>query len=141
MDPNQTPDERSLVGLLQAFANLGYGGDFHARGHGNVECGRCGRTAPAEHLRLERLERLEGASDPDEMLAVCAVACRDCGSRGTLVLTYGAEVTDEDSEVLLRLDDNRRDNTWTPLVQPAVRLETDAALFACAAARSQCSSL
>jgi hypothetical protein len=64
---------------------------------------------PAEQLHLERLERLEGASDPDEMLAICAIECPKCGTRGTLVLTYGPESTDEDDQVLLRLTDTRRD--------------------------------
>jgi hypothetical protein len=39
---------------------------------------------------------------------VCAVACPNCGTRGTLVLTFGPESTREDDEVLELLDDARR---------------------------------
>jgi hypothetical protein len=42
------------------------------------------------------------------MLAVCAVACPSCATRGTLVLTYGPEATPEDDDVLEQLDDARR---------------------------------
>jgi hypothetical protein len=62
-------------------------------------------------VHLERLERLEGASDPDEMLAVCAVECPECQAHGTLVLTYGPETTFEDGRILPRLQDFRRSRT------------------------------
>jgi len=56
-----------------------------------------------------RLERLEGDSDPSEMLAVCAVECPKCGSKGTLVLTFGPESTrEDDDDVMELLDDARR---------------------------------
>jgi hypothetical protein len=41
------------------------------------------------------------------MLAVCAVACPNCGIRGTLVLTFGPESTRDDDDVLVLLDDTR----------------------------------
>jgi hypothetical protein len=39
---------------------------------------------------------------------VCAVACPSCGTRGSLVLTFGPESTREDDEVLELLEDARR---------------------------------
>ena len=42
------------------------------------------------------LRRLEGASDPDDMLAVVAVECANCGLRGSLVLNYGPTATEDD---------------------------------------------
>ena len=108
MPSSNEPGERSLLTLLEAFRAEGFGGDFHSRPGGMVECGRCHDTHPAESLELHAFERLEGDSDPSEMLAVCAIVCPSCGTRGTLVLTFGPEATPEDNEVLAKLEDMRR---------------------------------
>jgi hypothetical protein len=107
MDVHDTSSERSLIGILDAFVDDGYRTEFRARDDGTVECGECRLALPPEHVHLQRLERLEGASDPDEMLAVCAVECPECRARGTLVLTYGPETTYEDGRILPRLRDFR----------------------------------
>jgi hypothetical protein len=99
--------ERSLLGILAAFRDKGFTYEFHARPGGIVECGGCHAPHRADALELHHLERLEGDSDPAEMLAVCAVVCPGCGTRGTLVLTYGPESTREDDEVLELLEDAR----------------------------------
>jgi hypothetical protein len=46
------------------------------------------------------------------MLAVAALRCTKCGAMGTLVMTYGPEATEDDADVLRRLDliDKRREN-------------------------------
>ncbi|MDQ1429636.1 MAG: hypothetical protein QOF40_238 [Actinomycetota bacterium] len=100
--------ERSLLGLLTEFRDEGYTKDFRSRPGGIVECGECRTPHRADTLELHRFERLEGDSDPSEMLAVCAVVCPACGTRGSLVLTYGPESTAEDNEVLELLEDARR---------------------------------
>jgi hypothetical protein len=51
-----------------------------------------------------RLYRLEGASDPDDMVAVAALRCPSCKTRGTLVLSYGPETSAVDADVLCCLD-------------------------------------
>jgi hypothetical protein len=107
MDTDETSSERSLMGILDAFAEDGYRTEFRTGVDGSVECGECRRAVAPERVHLERLERLEGASDPDEMLAVCAVECPECRARGTLVLTYGPETTYEDGRILPRLRDVR----------------------------------
>jgi ferredoxin len=101
------PEERSLLGLLDAFRAAGFVEEFHSRPGGTVECGACRAAHPADTLQLMALERLEGDSDPDEMLAVCAIVCPACATRGTLVLTFGPESTPEDDAVMLGLRDNR----------------------------------
>lgn len=53
------------------------------------------------------LRRLEGASDPDDMLAVVAVQCPECGRRGTVTLGYGPAASPPDGDVLRALDDRR----------------------------------
>jgi hypothetical protein len=100
--------DRSLIGILATFHDEGFTNDFYSRPAGMVECGQCRLLHRADTLELHQLERLEGDSDPSEMLAVCAVACPNCGTRGTLVLTFGPEATREDDEVLELLDDARR---------------------------------
>jgi hypothetical protein len=99
--------ERSMLGILAAFRDDGFTSDFHARPGGMVECGSCHALHPANTLALHHLERLEGDSDPSEMLAICAVACPGCSTRGTLVLTFGPEATREDDDVIELLDDER----------------------------------
>jgi ferredoxin len=100
--------ERSLVGILAAFHDEGFTYDFRTLPGGIVECGECHAPHPADALELHHLERLEGDSDPAEMLAVCAVACPNCGMRGTLVLMFGPEATREDDDVFVLLADARR---------------------------------
>jgi hypothetical protein len=99
--------ERSLLGILATFRDEGFTFDFHTRPGGMVECGHCHVIHAANTLELHHLERLEGDSDPAEMLAVCAVRCPKCGTRGTLVLTFGPESTREDDDVMELLDDAR----------------------------------
>jgi hypothetical protein len=60
-------------------------------------------VSPASAIVVHELRRLEGASDPADMLAVAAIACPACGTRGTLVLTYGPEATAGDDAVLSHL--------------------------------------
>jgi ferredoxin len=103
--------ERSLLGILAAFRDEGFTADFRARPGGIVECGVCHAPHPADTLELHHLERLEGDSDPAEMLAVCAVVCPACATKGTLVLTFGPESTREDDDVLTLLDDERTPGT------------------------------
>ena len=51
--------------------------------------------------------------DPDDMLAVCAVTCRNCGAQGAVVVTYGPGATIEEAEFLSRAKD-RRDDAVAP---------------------------
>ena len=49
------------------------------------------------------MRRTEGVSDPDDMLAVVALTCPQCGAAATAVLGYGPEAAEDDSEVLRTL--------------------------------------
>ena len=51
-----------------------------------------------------QLRRLEGASDPDDMLALAALVCAQCGTRGSLLLNYGPSASPEDAGVLDQLE-------------------------------------
>jgi len=70
---------------------------------GRVRCLTCRVVIDAATLPVESLRRTEGASDPDDMLAVAALTCPNCRTKATVVLHYGPEATEDDSEVLLHL--------------------------------------
>jgi hypothetical protein len=89
----------TLSSLLDDLGALGFTGQFDVHG-GGVRCLRCRVTTATPAVAVEDLRRLEGASDPADMLAVVALRCPHCGTRGTLVLNYGPEATPEDAEVL-----------------------------------------
>ena len=97
----------TLLDVLARFTKQGWSSQFATRGGGGVECESCRHTMPASDVPVLELRRLEGASDPDDMLAVVAVECSNCGLRGSLVLTYGPTATEEDAAVLLGLGDER----------------------------------
>jgi hypothetical protein len=100
----------TLLEVLGEFAARGSTGQFMAiapdagTGAGRIECTTCGTTFDARRPEVLELRRLEGASDPDDMLAVAALICPNCSTRGALVLHYGPVSTPEDSAALLGLD-------------------------------------
>jgi len=111
-DPRFASEARTLSEILAMYEGEGYTAQLGARPGGRIICFSCHHEAPAEDFELYALARTEGASDPDDMLAVAAVACRRCGSKGALILHYGPEATEEDVEVLQHLEDldKRREN-------------------------------
>jgi hypothetical protein len=96
-------DAETLLDVLGRFTQLGWSSQFAARAGGCVECESCRTSTAAGDVPVLELRRLEGASDPDDMLAVVAVECANCGLRGSLVLNYGPTATEEDAAVLLGL--------------------------------------
>ena len=105
-------DARSLGEILAMYEADGFTEQFGARPGGRIVCFSCHFEGPAEEFALESLSRTEGASDPDDMLVVAALRCRKCRVKGTLVMSYGPEITEDDADVLRRLDDldKRREN-------------------------------
>jgi ferredoxin len=101
-------DAATITEVLDAFEADGYAGQFKVLDGGRVQCLTCRHEVDARTVELERLCRLEGASDPADMLAVGALRCPNCHTRGTVVLNYGPESTLEDADVLLALDDERK---------------------------------
>jgi hypothetical protein len=100
-------DNTTLSEVLARYDKAGFEGQFAARPGGAVHCYACGTEHEAEAVELVSLRRLEGASDPDDMLAIAALRCPACGSRGTAVLGYGPDSAAEDGELLIRLEDMR----------------------------------
>ena len=103
----------TLLDVFGALADEGYSGEFAATEvddtrHGRIACSACHQAFAADAAVVDDLRRLEGASDPDDMLAVVAVECANCGLRGSLVLNYGPTATEDDEAVLLGLGDATR---------------------------------
>lgn len=101
-------DPSSIVAVVQSLHAGGFAGEFSAAPHGRVRCQTCAQESDAARCAVYHLRRLEGASDPDELLVVAAIACPRCGTRGTLTLTYGPTATEEDADVLARLPSQPR---------------------------------
>jgi hypothetical protein len=100
-------DGATITEVLERFERDGYSGQFRALDGARLQCITCRHELDAKNVELERLCRLEGASDPADMLAVVALRCPSCQTRGTAVLNYGPEATADDADVLLALDDER----------------------------------
>jgi len=105
-------DARSLSEILAMYEAEGFTDQLGVRPGGRIICFSSRHEAAAEDFELVSLSRLEGASDPDDMLAVVALRCPSCGTKGTLVLNYGPEATEDDVDVLRRLEavDKAREN-------------------------------
>lgn len=98
------PTDTPLTAVLAQLAEQGYRGQFKVLPGGRVECLSCHGSDEAWRYRADEVTRLEGASDPDDMVMVAPLCCRDCDTPGTLVLSYGPESAPEDADVLLALE-------------------------------------
>ena len=81
----------------------GFVGQVGPRPGGRLLCFTCRNESDAASFVVIDMRRTEGVSDPDDMLAVVALACPRCGTRATAVLGYGPEATEDDAEVLRAL--------------------------------------
>lgn len=113
-NPRYASDATSLGEALAHFEESGFTGQFAAQEGGIVRCFTCRTDSPAREVDLDALVRVEGASDPDDMVAVAALTCPSCGTKGTVALKFGPEATPEEADVLRDLDDRRTDDGITP---------------------------
>jgi hypothetical protein len=97
-------DNTTLVGVLQALEEQGFGSQLIPETDATIQCGACGDTSPATKFEVEAVRRLEGASDPDDMMTVVGARCPRCGAAGTLVLGYGPNATEDDAAISRALD-------------------------------------
>jgi len=108
--PDNPTDATPLGEALKRFEAEGFTGQLAAQEGGTVICYSCHEATPANEIELAALLRTEGASDPDDMTAVAAVTCAHCGTKGTLVLHFGAIAPVEHDDVLRALEDRRKDS-------------------------------
>jgi hypothetical protein len=104
----QTPnDNTTLLEVLHSYEHAGYLGDFSVDDEANVLCHTCQNRANPADIQALSLRRLEGASDPSDMLAIVALSCPVCDTKGLLLVNYGPEASAEQARVLIALDDRR----------------------------------
>src|SRR5262245_15234342 len=96
-------DASTILDVVNSFEAEGFTEQFAARRGGSIECIACHHLIDLAITRVDGFRRLEGASDPDDMLAVVAVACPRCRARGTLIVGYGPMASEEDAAVLEHL--------------------------------------
>ena len=101
--PSSLGDE-SAVSVLEEFADAGWTVDHLVRSSGEIECGRCNEVVSADRWLIGAQHRIEGASDPDDMQLAVGLACPQCEARGAIVIGYGPMASENDSDVMLRLD-------------------------------------
>jgi hypothetical protein len=104
-------DETTLTDVLEGYAQGGFTSSFVVTDDSELECLECGTVSSPGEVSMSSLRRLEGASDPADMVAVVALTCPSCDSKGTVVLGYGPMATVQDSDVLKSLRDDRADST------------------------------
>ena len=102
--PGAPSDNTTLTQVLDAFAADGFDGSMVVTDEARLRCTTCRTEHDPSSLEVDVWRRMEGASDPDDMLAVCGVVCPSCGSRASVVLNYGPEADGSDAEVLRALE-------------------------------------
>jgi hypothetical protein len=106
-EPGMPSDYTTVVDILGEMAAEGYVENFTVTRDGRIRCSCCGHIDEPADMSMAELRRLEGASDPDDMVAVLALACPKCDAKGTVVLKYGPGSTEEELAVLAAVEDHR----------------------------------
>ena len=99
----------TLTSVIDGYTEAGFAGSFSVLADAELECHACNERFLAGAAAMSSLRRLEGQSDPDDMMAVAAISCPNCGMRGTVILGYGPMASAEDGDVLQALRDDRGD--------------------------------
>lgn len=95
--------EESQNSVIARYEREGFKGQFGARSPGHIVCFTCRKESDAATVKVTALHRLEGSSDPSDEMAVAALTCPSCNTKGTISLSYGVTASIEDRLVLQRL--------------------------------------
>ncbi len=101
--PGVPSDNTTLIEVLDAFRDAGFDGTMWVAADGKLKCDRCDTELDPESVTVHAVRRLEGASDPDDMMAVVAVECPQCGRKATFVVHFGPEASFEEQEAFAHL--------------------------------------
>ncbi len=113
-EPGVPSDNTTLTAVLDEFASAGYVGQFEVVSESAIGCIACEEESAPAGFAMAGLRRLEGASDPDDMMSVVALACPRCGTLGTLVLGYGPAASAEEAAVSKQLRDQHSQGDVPP---------------------------
>jgi len=100
----------TLTEVINAYEGAGFSASFTVTSDAMLECNSCHQVAWPNDVVMSSLRRLEGASDPDDMLAVVAITCPQCGAQGTTTLGFGPAASAQDADVMAGLRDHRQDD-------------------------------
>jgi hypothetical protein len=97
----ESPDTvTDAVVQLQA---AGFDADFRLEEIG-MRCDHCEQVHQPDHLVIVERFRFEGDSDPGDSSIVLGLECPDCGARGVVVSSFGAEAEPQLIALLQLLD-------------------------------------
>ena len=102
--PGVPSDNTSLLEVLHELEADGYTDTMWVTANGKLKCAGCDVEIDPSTVPVDFFRRLEGASDPDDMQVVAAVQCTACGTKATIVMHYGPEISPEEAEVLGHLE-------------------------------------
>jgi hypothetical protein len=103
-------DGSTLTEVLDAYTAGGFASHFIVTDDSRLECGECDAVSDPAAVAMSSLRRLEGESDPDDMMAVVALTCPVCSTKGTVTLGFGPAASAQDADVLGALRDHRGDH-------------------------------
>lgn len=102
--PGAPSDNTTAVAEIDDLREQGYRADFVVGERGVVRCTKCRHEEPPEDVDVDVFRRLEGASDPDDMSVILAMTCRECGTKGIVMVGYGPRASADVGDLLLAVD-------------------------------------
>ncbi len=99
--PGAPSDNTTAVAEIDDLRAKGYGADFAVGEGGVVRCPSCRTEEQPGDLDVDVFRRLEGASDPDDMSAILGLTCRECGTKGIVMVGYGPNASPDETDLLL----------------------------------------
>lgn len=117
--PGAPSDNTTAVSEINDLRDQGYGADFVVGERGVVRCTKCRHEEQPGDLDVDVFRRLEGASEPDEMSAILAITCRECGTKGIVMVGYGPNASPDEGDLLLAIDTPEDEGTDAAVEHPA----------------------
>lgn len=103
-EPWSASDHETMSAVLREWADEGIAASFRpGREPATMRCPVCETVSPAGDFDVIHERRLEGASDPDDMVLGVAARCPVCHISGAIVLGYGADSSEVDSDIVADL--------------------------------------
>src|SRR3546814_15794449 len=87
--PGAPSDNTTAVAEIDDLRAQGYEADYVVGEGGVVRCTACRHEMQTGEVDVDVFRRLEGASEPDEMSAIPALPCLECGPQDHVMVGYG----------------------------------------------------
>lgn len=102
--PGAPSDNTTAVAEIDDLRAQGYDADYVVGEGGVVRCTACRHEMQPDEVDVDVFRRLEGASEPDEMSAILAITCGECGTKGIVMVGYGPNASPDEGDLLLAVD-------------------------------------